>query len=94
MAAAQERLRQAAEDPAAQASLVAPPKVTQEQFGRVHGGHFAAYSAGVEQVGAALTGLSGELNALGGGIGAGGQAYAEQEASTSSAVAAHDPGTV
>ncbi|MGC7095908.1 hypothetical protein ACPZ19_14645 [Amycolatopsis lurida] len=79
MAVAQTRLKEQVGKPAAQADRLTPPKVKPEEFGRVHAHHFDSYSAGAEQVGAALKGLTAELTALAGGIGTAGQNYASAD---------------
>ncbi|WP_235999434.1 hypothetical protein [Qaidamihabitans albus] len=86
MAGAQVRLSEAVEEPAAVATKVAPTQLTAEQFGRIHSEHFQGYSAGIEQIGAALQGLSAELGSLAGGIGAAGRSYTAAEGSTGTTV--------
>ncbi|MFI6024326.1 hypothetical protein [Amycolatopsis magusensis] len=76
MAVAQTRLKEQVGKPAARAERIMPPKLKPGEFGRIHAHHFDAYNAGVEQLAAALKGLSSELTALAGGIGAAGQSYA------------------
>lgn len=84
MMRAQTRLREAGDEPASQAKKVAPTEVTQEEFGKAHSQFFTKYQTGIEEIGAAMNGLSAELTALGGNVGAAGQQYGDAEANTQS----------
>ncbi len=80
MTRAQIRLADVADDPAAEAKKVAPTEIVAVDFGRVHQESFGKYKAGMDEIGAGLTGLSNALLNLGGGIGAAGGKYTTQEA--------------
>jgi hypothetical protein len=79
MQRARTRLSEAADEPAAEAKNVAPPKVTKERFGRVHGRHFDGYKAGFDEIAAAMAGLSAALSSFGGAIGSAGASYGNAE---------------
>ncbi len=80
MTRAQIRLADAADDPAAEAKKVAPTEIAAGDFGRVHQEHFGKYKAGMDEIGAGMTGLSNALMNLGSGIGSAGSKYTAQEA--------------
>jgi hypothetical protein len=86
MARAQVQLGEIVEDLENCAGRIAPPQVTQQNFGRGHGEHFGKYNAGMEQTCAALKGLPAEIRALGGGIGAASRRYAAVEQSATQTV--------
>lgn len=75
MMRAQARLEQAADEPASEASKVAPSKMTARDFGDGHQAHFDVYRAGFDEIAAAMKGFSTALTNLAGGIGGAGQAY-------------------
>jgi hypothetical protein len=79
MARAQTQLSQATEDTSARADKVTPSEVTQKDFGRVHGEHFNGYKSGIDTIAAAMKGLAGAINSLGGGIGTADTQYSSNE---------------
>jgi uncharacterized protein YukE len=79
MMRAQTRLQEAAEEPASEAKKVSPTQLSQENFGKAHGDYFSRFQSGMDEIGAAMTGLSGELAALGGSIGSAGNMYTTAE---------------
>lgn len=81
MTRAQVRLADVADDPANEAKKVAPTAIAAIDFGRVHQESFGKYKAGIDEIGAGMTGLSNALLNLGGGIGAASGKYTAQEAS-------------
>lgn len=85
MMRAQARLEQAAEQPASQASTVAPTKLTAADFGDGHQSHFDAFRAGFDEIGAAMKGFSVALTNLAGGIGGAAEAYDSVESETAAA---------
>ena len=80
MTRAQVRLADVADDPANEAKKVAPTAIVAGDFGRVHQESFGKYKAGIDEIGAAMTGLSNALMNLGSGIGSAGAKYTNQEA--------------
>lgn len=82
---AQARLEQAAEQPASQASTVAPTKLAAQDFGDDHQAHFDSYRAGFDEIGAAMKGFSTALTNLAAGIGGAGKAYDTAESDTAAA---------
>lgn len=86
MMRAQVRLEEAAKEPAAHAKKVAPPEVTEADFGDIHGQFFSAYESAITEIAEAMKGFSAELGGLGGNVGAAGQRYsATEEASAADA---------
>lgn len=79
MTRAQIRLADAADDPATEASKVAPTELAAVDFGRVHQESFGKYKSGIDQIGAGMTGLSNALMNLSSGIGTAGSKYNAQE---------------
>ncbi|MFJ1762108.1 hypothetical protein ACIOD2_17415 [Amycolatopsis sp. NPDC088138] len=83
MTRAQVRLNDVADDPAGEAKKVAPTAIVAADFGRVHQEGFGKYKAGIDEIGAGMTGLSNALMNLGSGIGTAGGKYSAQEADAS-----------
>ncbi|MEU7784204.1 MULTISPECIES: hypothetical protein [unclassified Amycolatopsis] len=83
MTRAQVRLADAADDPGAEAKKVAPTEIAAADFGRVHQEGFGKYKAGIDEIGAGMTGLSNALMNLGSGIGTAGGKYTAQEQNAS-----------
>ncbi|UOZ09701.1 MULTISPECIES: hypothetical protein [unclassified Amycolatopsis] len=79
MTRAQIRLNDVADDPAGEAKKVAPTAIVAADFGRVHQEGFGKYKAGIDEIGAGMTGLSNALMNLGSGIGTAGGKYTTQE---------------
>jgi len=79
MTRAQIRLADVADDPANEAKKVAPTAIVAVDFGRVHQEGFGKYKAGIDEIGAGMTGLSNALLNLGSGIGSAGAKYTAQE---------------
>ncbi|MFG1639666.1 hypothetical protein ACGFMK_05225 [Amycolatopsis sp. NPDC049252] len=80
MTRAQVRLNDVADDPAGEAKKVAPTAIVAADFGRVHQEGFGKYKAGIDEIGAGMTGLSNALMNLSSGIGTAGGKYTAQEA--------------
>ena len=83
MTRAQIRLADVADDPANEAKKVAPTEIIAGDFGRVHQESFGKYKAGMDEIGAGMTGLSNALLNLGSGIGSAGAKYTAQESNAS-----------
>jgi hypothetical protein len=85
MMTAQTALERAAEKTTGESAKVAPTPLTQQQFGRVHGGAFGDYKLGIDNIGAAMKGYAGQLTQLGGGVGTAATKYTssdQQQAAT------------